>query len=180
MYQQNFMSFSVFMWLCTKFLIRCFWYKTEFSFRFSLSYNISFDAWLIVLIRSWLYCMYCNRFNIVFGVFRSQWKSLWKFQKLIPSGSCIFYHEEHDRYRWRTLKTLQFYTLKTKILVQYTGTKMVENTLFSHIDKILKIYPRLDMSTSHFCCFRFPELDLNISVDIYLFRRKVTKSTILI
>ena len=25
-----------------------------------------------------------------------------------------------------------------------TGTKMVENTLFSQIDKILKIYPRLD------------------------------------
>ena len=57
-----------------------------------------------------------------------------------------------------------------------TGTKMVENTLFSQIDKILKIDPRLDEYIS-FPFFRVPEPVLNVSAVIYLFRRKVTKPT---
>ena len=58
-----------------------------------------------------------------------------------------------------------------------TGTKMVENTLFSQIDKILKIYPRLD----EYISFPFvpgSRTGFNVSAVIYSFRRKVTKPTI--
>ena len=54
---------------------------------------------------------------------------------------------------------------------------MVENTLFTQIDKILKIYPRLNEYIS-FPFFRVPEPVLNVFAVIYLFRRKVTKPTI--
>ena len=49
--------------------------------------------------------------------------------------------------KWKTLENPHVYTYNTKIIhynTRETGTKMVENTLSSQIDKILKIVPRLD------------------------------------
>ena len=60
-----------------------------------------------------------------------------------------------------------------------TGIKMIENTFFSQIDKMFKIVSRVDECIS-FPFFRIPESILNVPTVIHLFRRKVTKSTVIV
>ena len=55
---------------------------------------------------------------------------------------------------------------------------MDENTPFSQIDKILNMYIRGLLSRSHFTFSQILEPILTPSTVTYLFRRKVTKSTI--
>ena len=129
--------------------------------------------------------MYCYRFNIGFGVFRSN-ENHCKIFKIKCHVEVVFFRPWIWPMLMKNTQNPPFLHVKREN-TRKTGTKMVENTLFSQIDKILKIYPRLDeyisfpfvpdniYSTSH---FRVLEPVLNVSAVIYLFRRKVTKPTI--
>ena len=85
--------------------------------------------------------MYCHEVNTGFDVFRSK-KSDLKFSRSNWCGSYVFWtinmpniDEKHSKGPILHVKHKN---------TRKTGTKMVANTLFSQIDKILKIYPRLD------------------------------------
>ena len=119
--------------------------------------------------------MYCNRFNIGFGVFRSN-ENHCKIFKIKFHVEVVFFRPWIWPMLMKNTQNPPFLHVKREN-TRKTGTKMVENTLFSQIDKILKIYPRLDEYIS-FPFFRVQEPVLNVSTVIYLFRRKVTKPTI--
>ena len=119
--------------------------------------------------------MYCNRFNIGFGVFRSN-ENHCKIFKIKCHVEVVFFRPWIWPMLMKNTQNPPFLHVKREN-TRKTGTKMVENTLFSQIDKILKIYPRLD----EYISFPFvpgSRTGLNVSAVIYLFRRKVTKPTI--
>ena len=113
--------------------------------------------------------MYCNRFNIGFGVFRSNEKH-YKIFKIKCHMEVVFFRP----WRWPMLmKNTQnpiFLHVKREN-TRKTGTKMVENTLFSQIDKILKIYPRLD-EYIWFPFFPGSRIDFKLPYDHILFWSK--------
>ena len=86
--------------------------------------------------------MYCNRFNIGFGVFRSN-ENHCKIFKIKCHVEVVFFRPWIWPMLMKNTQNPPFLHVKREN-TRKTGTKMVENTLFSQIDKILKIYPRLD------------------------------------
>ena len=86
--------------------------------------------------------MYCYRFNIGFGVFRSN-ENHCKIFKIKCHVEVVFFRPWIWPMLMKNTQNPPFLHVKREN-TRKTGTKMVENTLFSQIDKILKIYPRLD------------------------------------
>ena len=86
--------------------------------------------------------MHCNRFNIGFGVFRSN-ENHCKIFKIKCHVEVVFFRPWIWPMLMKNTQNPPFLHVKREN-TRKTGTKMVENTLFSQIDKILKIYPRLD------------------------------------
>ena len=121
--------------------------------------------------------MYCNRFNIGFGVFRSN-ENHCKIFKIKFYVEVVFFRPWIWPMLMKNTQNPPLLHVKREN-TRKTGTKMVENTLFLRSTKYWR-YIRGWMSTSHFRLFRVQEPVLNVSTVIYLFRRKVTKPTILV
>ena len=86
--------------------------------------------------------MYCYRFNIGFGVFRSN-ENHCKIFKIKCHVEVVFFRPWIWPMLMKNTQNPPFLHVKREN-TRKTATKMVENTLVSQIDKILKIYPRLD------------------------------------
>ena len=119
--------------------------------------------------------MHCNRFNIGFGVFRSN-ENHCKIFKIKCHVEVVFFRPWIWPMLMENTQNPPFLHVKREN-TRKTGTKMVENTLFLRSTKYWR-YIRGWMSTSHFRLFRVQEPVLTPSTVIYLFRRKVTKPTI--
>ena len=119
--------------------------------------------------------MYCNRFNIRFGVFRSN-ENHCKIFKIKCHVEVVFLRPWIWPMLMKNTQNPPFLHVNAKILVKQVQ-KWSKIHFFLRSTKYWR-YIRGWMSTSHFRLFRVPEPVLNVPAVIYLFRRKVTKPTI--
>ena len=109
--------------------------------------------------------------------FQIKTKLIWNFQYLISFGTYVFWTLNMPHIDENT-ENPQIFTRKTpKAHVCKTWGKWTKIHFFLRWTKYWK-YIRGLLSRSHFTFFQIPEPILTPSTVIYLFRRKVTKSTI--